>query len=358
MIGILLIVLVAGMLFLLFWPSFGGRISRKDQIDYRKRAANYRHGRFRNEADIKLMKRVKRKEKNQFVSREPIVPKEMLPVGTPKLEGVPKKEKLTVTWFGHSTFLVQMEGKNILIDPVFSNCTSPVSFLGPKRFSTLPMKAKDLPHIDLVLITHDHYDHLDETTIREIEEKVTAYYVPLGVEKDLRRWGVKEEKVTNFAWWEEKSEFGLTITCTPAQHFSGRRGIDQNKTLWCSWVIKSDSHQIFASGDGGYGTQFKEIKKRLGSFELALIEAGQYDVAWAEIHMKPEQSYQAGIDLEADVIIPIHWAAFRLANHPWNDSPVRVVSAAGDRQEKVFTPRIGETITIGQFEQGEDRWWR
>ncbi|MDO5520865.1 MAG: MBL fold metallo-hydrolase [bacterium] len=352
----LLFIIIIG--FLRFCPSFGRTGSKEDRKDYEKRASNYKDGKFRNDGEFRLMSGRNNGEKNNVVSKSAIVPTSEVPVRAPKIEQSLDQAAVTVTWFGHSSILLQINGRNILMDPVFSKFASPVSFAGPKRFSEPPITVEALPKIDLVLLSHDHYDHLDYKTIRAIDHKVGAYLVPLGVEKHLERWKISKKKVKNLAWWEETSIYGLTIACTPTRHFSGRGLTDHFKSLWCSWVIKADSYQVFASGDGGYGTQFKEIRERYGTFDLALMECGQYDKAWPSVHMTPEQTYQAAEELEADVILPIHWCAYKLAKHPWDDPVERLLLAAGENETNIVTPRIGQTVDMNCYEKFRERWWR
>ncbi|MDO5293068.1 MAG: MBL fold metallo-hydrolase [bacterium] len=356
---IILLLLAAGIgAFLRFWPSFGKTASKEEQKDYKRRAANYIDGKFVNDGEFSLMKRDSNKARNNVVSQSATVPKGGLPVCKPKLDDLGDTSDVTVTWLGHSTVLLQMDGKNLLLDPVFSKFASPVSFAGPKRFSDFAMTVDQLPRIDLVLISHDHYDHLDYATIQAIDHKVAQYIVPLGVDKHLERWKVDKSKLINLAWWEEISIEGFIIACTPTRHFSGRSITDQSKSLWCSWVIKNASSKLFASGDGGYGTHFKEINNRYGAFDLAIMECGQYDVAWPQVHMTPEETYQAACDLEADVIVPIHWGAYKLAKHPWDDPAERILLAAGENENHVITPMIGETVELADYSSHMHRWWK
>lgn len=355
---VLVIILVIAFLFIKLWPPFGGKASKEDQKDYAKRAENYKDGKFYNTGDFSIMRKVEGSTKNPFVSTKDEIPETKLPAQKPEFLSNPSAEDLTITWFGHSTVLIQMNGINILTDPVFSECASPVSMVGPKRFSELPITTEELPHIDVVLISHDHYDHLDYETIKAIDQKVDAYLVPLGVENHLERWGIDEDKVQNFAWWEDTKINGLSITSTPARHYSNRSITDRFSTLWGSWVLKSDTCQLYISGDSGYGTHYEEIKKRFGKFDVVLVDSGQYDITWPEVHMNPEEAYQAAKILEADVIMPIHWGAFKLANHPWDDPVERFLIAAKEEENKVVTPKIGQTMNVNNASQYTERWWR
>ncbi|MBD0380702.1 MBL fold metallo-hydrolase [Paenibacillus sp. WST5] len=263
------------------------------------------------------------------------------------------------TWFGHSASMLNMEGKTLLLDPMFGNAPSPLPSFGIKRYSGgLPFKVEELPVIDAVLLSHDHYDHLDYGSIRKIKHKVNNFLVPLGVGSHLERWGVDPAKIQEYDWWDELQFEGLTLVCTPAKHFSGRSLSDRNATLWCSWVIKGEHTRVFFSGDSGYAPHFKEIGDKYGPFDLALIECGQYDERWADIHMMPEESVQAHLDVNAKLMIPIHWAGFTLAFHDWMDPIERVTRAAKARNVAISTPKIGETVFIGAADFPQITWWR
>lgn len=354
---IILFLLLAVVLFLKLWPAFGGRASGEDREDYAKRAENYRDGIFFNDGDFQIVREPEKKD-DKIMSEKGNVPEAELPVGMPDYNREPAGDKVRVTWFGHSSLLLQMHGMNILIDPVFSERSSPVSFVGNKRFSHPPVKVKDLPHIDLMVISHDHYDHMDHNVIKEIDEKVDRYIVPLGVENHLERWRVDENKIQNMAWWEEVTVNGLTIGCTPARHYSGRSLDDQFATLWASWVFRDEHHQIFESGDSGYGGQYKKIHDKYGDFDLVMTDCAQYDVNWPEVHMFPEEAVQAAKTLGAEKAMPVHWGAFSLAYHPWDDSAERFVAAGEKNGLRIVTPRIGETMNVDDTDTGTDRWWR
>jgi L-ascorbate metabolism protein UlaG (beta-lactamase superfamily) len=270
---------------------------------------------------------------------------------------LPLKE-FRVTWFGHSSLLLQMHGLNILIDPVFSEVISPVSFVGSKRFSHPGVTVADFPEIDILLLSHDHYDHLDYDVIKEIDGKVKKYIVPLGVENHLKRWDVEPSKITNMAWWEETVVEGLTIACTPAQHFSGRHITDNMATLWASWVFKDEFHQIFETGDSGYNSHWEKIHEKYGDFDFAMLECGQYDMQWPYVHSFPEQSVAAAKTLGVKVAMPIHWGAIILSRHGWDDSVERFLIAAEKEDITVITPYIGQTANIETPLLFTERWWR
>lgn len=352
---ILVVLILISSLFIKLYIPFGGTPSSSDRENYKKRASNYKDGKFYNENDFQMI--YKQTEKNTYTSTKKTTPIESLPTKEPLIIQEPNKEDLNITWLGHSTILMNINGMNILIDPVFSNYTSPVSFAGPTRYSQLPIDIKDLPKIDIIVISHDHYDHLDYKTIKLIDNKVDKYIVPLGVEKHLERWKVKSSKITNMAWWEEININGLLIGCTPARHYSSRTMLDKYNTLWASFVFINEKYKVFISGDSGYDEHFKKINKKYGNFDLSLIEAGQYDVKWKSTHMIPEQSVQAGIDLNSKVIMPIHNSSFILSSHPWDDPLERFALESERKNIKYITPMIGETINY-KDNISTSKWWK
>jgi L-ascorbate metabolism protein UlaG (beta-lactamase superfamily) len=236
---------------------------------------------------------------------------------------------------------------------------SPFPSVGPKRFShTLPIQPESLPHVDAVLISHDHYDHLDYPTIKKLRNKVTRFFVPLGVAAHLLKWGVKKEQIVELDWWDSANFEGMTFVCTPSRHFSGRTLTDRFKTLWCSWVIQSKDARLFFSGDTGYGPHFKQIGDTYGPFDLTLMECGQYDERWPHIHMMPEQTLQGHNDLRGKRLLPLHWGAFVLALHPWAESVERVRKAGEAFHTQVVTPKIGEIVHIKAAAYPKSAWWK
>ncbi|NVK74386.1 MAG: MBL fold metallo-hydrolase [Oceanospirillaceae bacterium] len=247
---------------------------------------------------------------------------------------------------GHSSILLKMYGKYWLIDPVFSDRASPFQFIGPKRFHQPPIRLEDLPPIDKVLISHNHYDHLDKASIKVLRDKAQEFLVPKGVDGDLLDWGVEANKITTFDWWQEHQTAQGLVAFTPTQHFSGRGMGDGNATLWGGWVIKTPHESLFFSGDSGYFSGFKETGDKYGPFDLTMIEAGAYDKDWADIHMKPEESVQANIDLQGKTMMPIHNGTFDLAFHTWHDPFERVVAEAKARNVTLSTPEFGRIFSI------------
>lgn len=351
---IIFIITIITIYFMNFWKPFGGKVTLEDKKLYKK-ASNYdfESGKFFNESEYKL---IGNSGENNFVSSKDTVPEDVI-----KAEKTNLKEKLmlddfSVTWFGHSTIFLQMHGMNILIDPIFSDYASPFKFVGPKRFSEIPMKVDELPMIDIVIVSHDHYDHLDYDSIVGLKDKAEQFIVPLGVEKHLEAWGVEKNKIVSMAWWEEITINNLLIACTPAKHNSFRLPQNRFDTLWASFVLIDEYNKVFYTGDTGFEKHFSEIYDKYGNFDLALLECGQYDVNWKFSHMTPEQSLEVGRNLNADVVMPIHWGTFKIANHAWDDPVVRFVSKAKENNFKYAVPKIGETFNPKVDEKVEE-WW-
>lgn len=283
-------------------------------------------------------------------------PKDSLPVMFGENTQVATDTACFVTWYGHSAFLFEIEGKRILMDPMLGESASPVSFFG-KRFpyaDAIPLD--ELVAIDAVIISHDHYDHLDYPSIVALKERVGHFYTPLGLGSHLKSWGVDASRITELDWWDEVKHDDLRIVACPSRHFSGRSIGDNNSTLWASWIIESEHHKLYFSGDGGYASHFKEIGEKEGPFDLAMMECGQYDSAWAEIHMMPEESVQAAMDLGAKQAMPIHWGAFQLGIHSWTD-PIERFKKAGDAAGlNLLHPMIGERFQLG-YDAPTKVWW-
>lgn len=270
-----------------------------------------------------------------------------------------------ITWFGHSSYLIQTGGLNLLVDPVFSDRASFSSHLGPKAYAfSTNISLHDLPPVDIVILTHDHYDHLDYRTIRQLRGKVKTFYAPLGVGEHLLYWGIPESSIIELDWWEtaELPAEGtnapagpLKLTAAPARHFSGR-GFIRNRTLWASYVLETGDHRLYLGGDSGYGEHFAEIGTKYGPFDLAILENGQYNPQWPFIHMMPEETVRACMDLKGKVLLPVHWGRFSLAFHAWNDPVIRLVKKAEEMNVRVTTPRIGEPVIVdGSYPS--TAWW-
>ncbi len=265
-------------------------------------------------------------------------------------------------WFGHSTVLFKTNNTTIITDPVFNNA-APIPFaIKPFKMTNKP-SIDSLPFVDIVLISHDHYDHLDYKAIKKMLPKVGQFCVPLGVKAHLLRWGVSENKVREYDWYEEVTINDIRFVFTPSRHFSGRGIFNHRTTLWGSWTIIAPDVKVYFSGDGGYSPEFAKIGKRFNGFDIAFIEDGAYNKSWQHVHMLPEQSAQASIDIQTKVVLPIHWGKFDLSTHQWQEPVKRFSKAlknyndtvAQPKQIKLVTPRIGEIFTLQNLPQTE--WW-
>jgi len=285
------------------------------------------------------------------------VPGAALPVDALTREQLDAAPDRSVYRLGHSTLLFKLQGKFWLTDPVFAERASPFRNLGPKRFHSPPIALADLPPLAGVILSHDHYDHLDRETVLALAAKTTVFLTPLGVGDRLIAWGMAANKVRQFDWWEQVTSQGISFTLTPAQHFSGRSLFDGNSTLWGSWVIVDDHFRVFFSGDTGYFDGFKTIGERLGPFDVTFIETGAYDPQWPYVHMQPDETVQAHLDLRGQWLVPIHNGTFDLAMHRWNEPFERVVGLAAVHGIALSTPRMGERLDLTAPHQGE-RWWR
>ncbi len=258
---------------------------------------------------------------------------------------------------GHSTVLLKLNGQFWLTDPVFSQRASPVQWAGPQRFHAPPISIAELPPITGVILSHDHYDHLDHAAVLELAAKTEHFITPLGVGDTLVKWGIPAAKVRQLSWWESTQVAGLKLSATPAQHFSGRGLFDGNQSLWASWVIDSGEQRIFFSGDSGYFMGFKDIGEKFGPFDLTMVETGAYDPQWPDVHMQPEESLQAHIDLRGKVMLPIHNGTFDLSLHAWSDPFERISALAAERRLPLATPEIGLRLDLRAPEHG-DAWWQ
>lgn len=280
-------------------------------------------------------------------------PKKTVPVVAPDFSPA---SGLKVIWFGHSSYFLQADGLNILVDPVFSERTSPFSFIGTRQYAgTDFVKPEDFPELDIVLITHDHYDHLDYLSILKLKGKTRQFITSLGGGAHLERWGVPADKITELAWGEEVFAHRLTFTALPARHFTGRQ-FKRNQSVWSAFVLQTASARLYLGGDSGYDSHFKTAGDVYGPFDLAILECGQYNTYWPYIHMFPEQTVQAALDLKAKVLLPVHWGKFTLAMHDWNDPIKRVVKKAAEENLKIITPLMGETVILGEHYPAEE-WW-
>jgi L-ascorbate metabolism protein UlaG (beta-lactamase superfamily) len=272
----------------------------------------------------------------------------------------PARAGLRITWLGHSTILLELDGRRVLIDPVWSERASPFTWAGPRRFYPPPLPINQLPALDAVLISHDHYDHLDVETIVALGQATRApFLVPLGVGAHLEYWGIPADRIIELDWWQKHALGGLSLVATPARHFSGRSITfsDRDATLWAGWALIGPEHRVFYSGDTAMFPGFSEIGARLGPFDATLIEAGAYNALWADVHLGPEQAVDAHLKVRGRLMIPVHWGLFDLALHGWTEPVERVLTAARLRGVEVQTPLPGGTVVVGAARPAAERWW-
>lgn len=321
---------------------------------------HFHQGKFHNKVPTaefewgKLWKMVKR---SMFSDNPRTTPDTQVPVQHISPQQLQDTQEDTIWRLGHSSLLLKISGEYWLLDPVFSERASPVGFMGPKRFHQPPISIEALPPLAGVLISHNHYDHLDKASVRQLADKTQRFIVPLGVGDDLVSWGIAEAKVHQLDWWQSHGSAKIKVTATPAHHFSGRGLSDRDKTLWASYVIDSGDTKVFFSGDSGYFDGFKAIGERMGPFDLTLVETGAYDPLWADVHMHPSQSLQAHLDLNGHRMMPIHNGTFNLAFHAWDDPFDQISALAAEHWVDLVTPVMGEAFAI-KGDNHTRRWWQ
>lgn len=289
-------------------------------------------------------------------------PKTAVPTGVIPVEALSRAQLLaapddSVFRLGHSTMLIKLGGRFYLTDPLFSQRASPVQWAGPARFHPPPIGIADLPPIEAVILSHDHYDHLDRAAVLALAPITAHFITPLGVGERLVAWGIEAPKVRQLDWWQSTEVSGVTLVATPARHFSGRTPNDRDRTLWASWVIRHADLRLFFSGDSGYFDGFKQIGDAHGPFDLAMVETGAYDALWPDVHMQPEQTLQAFIDLQARTLMPVHNGTFDLGLHRWQEPFERIHALALARGVAITTPQMGERIDARQ-PAATQPWWR
>jgi len=319
-----------------------------DRLERFKNSPQWEDGKFRNELDQtqgSLWEMITATFTN---NAKHTAPTESLPIVERKKSefDTPPESGLRTTWLGHSTVLIEIDNYKVLTDPVWSERASPFSFLGPKRFHEPPLSLNELPSIDAVVISHDHFDHLDEATIKALKNYIPKFVVPLGIGAHLEEWGVDGSRIVELDWWEDIKLGELTLTATPARHFSGRSlvNINLNETLWSGWSIAGPKHNVYYSGDTAMFPGFSEIGERLGPFDLTMIELGAYNALWPDVHIGPEQALQAHKIVRGKVMMPVHWATFDLAMHNWTEPVERLMNANKDAQTTIVFPKPGESF--------------
>ncbi|MBC7652986.1 MAG: MBL fold metallo-hydrolase [Oligoflexus sp.] len=282
-------------------------------------------------------------------------PKNIIPIVKTDLINFNPGSELKMIWFGHSSYLIYIEGKKILVDPVF-NIASPISIMGKPFQMSYDYSAQDFPEIDILLITHDHYDHLDYQFFKSILSKIKQIVTSKDVEAHLKLWGATENQITSLNWNESSSVGNFNFICLPARHFSGRK-FKRSTTLWSSFALKTENYNLYLGGDSGFDTHFEKIGNQYGPFDLAILECGQYGKYWPFIHMTPEETVKASKLLKAKVLMPVHWAKFALSTHSWTEPIERAVLEAKKENVSILTPQIGEPFGLSE-NQNFSKWWR
>lgn len=322
----------------------------------------YQEGVFANTTPITgntLAKFVEIFQRSITEERTAIRPANAIPVqalSTRQLQALPDSGVFFAK-LGHSTVLFKINGRYLLTDPMFSRRASPFSFMGPERFHPMPIAIEDLPPIEAVLLSHNHYDHLDEDSIRALKEKTRHFVVPLGLKSQLLKWDIAARAISELDWWQQKQVAGITLTLTPSHHFSGRAFTDRNATLWGGWAINSAAASIFFSGDSGYFAGFKTIGEKLGPFDVAFMENGAYASNWPQVHMQPEQTLTAFRDVQGEYLVPIHNSTFDLAFHSWYAPLQHLEQQSRQQGVRLLTPRFGDVIEVSQ-PGVTPRWWQ
>ena len=335
--------------------QFGGKIT-STHIQRYERSPNWKNGKFVNlESTVmnitpRTLPQILSKQFTNRKVREPETPLEIHAFDSAKFTS----SSLAFVWYGHSVLLLRAGDSTFLIDPMFGPDASPIAPFAAKRFSANTLKLIDqLPPLDAILLTPDHYDHLDLESIRKLKAKCNTWFVSLGTGRHLERWGI--QKVKEFDWWDEILHEDVRLTFTPSRHFSGRGTSDRAKSLWGGWVIEYADHKIYWSGDGGYGSHFEEVGKKFGPFDIGFMECGQYSEYWHQIHMYPEEAVRAAADAKVKIAIPVHWGGFNLSLHPWKEPVQRFAGEARNLNQQILTPELGKVIIPDSDSTGN--WW-
>jgi len=360
MIFIFLILLTAVLIYLYNLPVFGGRFSGKRLVRM-KQSPNYKDGTFQNLSFTPSLAEgfTMRKVLWEFLTdkTENKIPK--LPLTTQKtdLKSQLRTDNFLV-WMGHSSYYFQVSGKRFLVDPVFSGNASPIPGTTKAFAGTDIYSAEDFPEIDFLVISHDHYDHLDFKTVKSLKSKINKVICGLGVGSHLEKWGFNEDQIIELDWYEnDEIAKGFKITATPARHFSGRR-FKRNNTLWCSYVLETPGQKIFLGGDSGYDFHFQEIGAKFGPFDWAILENGQYNEKWRYIHTLPDEFIKVAEDLQAKNVLPVHSSKFSLAQHAWNEPLQKVFENGKGKNFKIATPMIGAKLDLDDQSQTFTEWWK
>ncbi len=361
--AIVAVLTVVVLLFNSFAPQLGSKVA-KEIPENLKKSPNFRNGVFVNPVETnvsfsagQILPMLKEMMQGN-INRKPEMPIKNVPLSTTNFARLPANQT-AITWLGHSSFIVQVRGKVMMVDPVFSKRASLLSFMGPKKFAyDFEYQLSDVPELDAILITHDHYDHLDYKAMLNLHGRTSQFYVPLGVKAHLTSWGVDTEKITELDWWDEVHvSDSLMLASVPTRHFTGRRLNNRFSTLWCGWVVKAGSTSILFGGDSGMHNQYAAIGEKYGPFDLTLLECGAYSIYWPDIHSFPAETATAHQTLSGKALMPVHWGKFDLALHGWKEPIEELVKIAEERDIQLVTPRIGEQIKLQNLDYTE-KWWR
>lgn len=336
-----------------------GKQPRGERLERIINSENYRYGSFQNIAETRMdfTPGTAYDTLKQRYSNIDKAPKKPIPTVVTDLAALSTNTP-SVVWFGHSSYIVKVNGLTILVDPVFSNQASPIPGVVGAYAHTHKYGLADMPEvIDVLLITHDHYDHLDYSTVTKLKGKVKHVVTSLGVGAHFEHWGYKPNVINELDWWQSvELPNGLKFTAAPGRHFSGR-SLKRNQTLWSGFALDTGSHKLYLGGDSGYGSHFAKIGEHFGGFDLAILECGQYNINWHAIHMMPEETVQASLDLKSKLLLPVHWAKFTLSVHPWYEPVTRALDAAQNLSAAIATPQIGEPLTLGNSHANKV-WWQ
>ncbi len=336
--------------------QFGARVTKKLKERY-ARSPHWTGNKFQNLEETSMnisfenIPKLLYQQLCESKGREPESPLEVLSFPGPDF----LKKSSAFIWYGHSSLLLRLNDKTILIDPMMGPDASPIAPFSTRRFSENTLDIiDDIPPVDLLLLSHDHYDHLDLSSMRKLAGKTGTYFTSLGSGRHLNYWNMAHDNLREFDWWDTKDFEGIRITFTPSRHFSGRGLTDRSKSLWGGWVIETSECKLFFSGDGGYGAHFAEIGEKLGPFDVGFMECGQYNEHWHQIHMYPEESVKAAIDAKVRCAMPVHWGAFSLAQHSWKEPAERFVKEAKKQSLPFLTPRLGQ---LSGMDDSSGEWW-
>lgn len=360
---VVLLLVLAGAVsaFVSFWPSFGGTVSG-ERLKLAQASPHFHDGKFANtipQAAYSIAQGwdLLKKQFGGDEQREPPSPIPVVEIADGFFEEL-KPDVMRAVWLGHASVYLEIEGIRLLIDPALSDYASPLQGIGPKRFHASPITLENMPPIDAVLVSHDHYDHLDMATVQHLAARGTRFFLPLGAGAHLEKWGVAAAQVTELEWGQSATIDTLQVISTEARHYSGRGIFDHKDTFWTSWTLVGSKHRAFYSGDTGFSDHFERIGNKYGPFDLNIIKIGAYGpgASWTDIHMQARDSVRAHVALKAKRMFPVHWATFNLAFHDWDEPVKRTIAAANEANIELVTPRVGDVVTAGRAFQSIN-WW-